>query len=94
MNDKLIRLAERRERLIAKAEAQRTALAQNVESWRRPLMLADQGLAAIRFVKRHPFWLGSIVILLTALRPGRIGEKLRRGWVTWQVMHKLLGRTP
>lgn len=92
MNDKLIHLAERRERLIAKAEVQRTSLAQNVESWRRPLMLADQGLAAIRFVNRHPFWMGSIVILLTALRPGRIGEKLRRGWITWQVMHKLLGR--
>lgn len=93
MNDKLIHLAKRRERLIANAEAQRTALAQNVESWRRPLMLADQGLAAIRFVKRHPFWTGSVVFLLTALRPGRIGEKLRRGWIAWQVIRKLLGRT-
>jgi hypothetical protein len=33
------------------------------------------------------------VVLLTALRPGRLGEKLRRGWITWQVMHKLLGKT-
>ncbi|HSI94669.1 MAG: YqjK-like family protein [Methylophilaceae bacterium] len=93
MNDKLIRLAERREHLIAQAEAQRTALARNVESWRQPLMLADQGFAAVRFVRRHPFWIGGIVFLLTALRPGRIGEKLRRGWVAWQVIRKLLGRT-
>ena len=93
MNEKLTHLGERRERLIANAEAQRNALAQNVESWRRPLMLADQGVAAIRFIQRHPFWMGSVVILLTALRPGRFGEKLRRGWIAWQVIRKLLGRT-
>ena len=83
MNEKLTHLGERRERLIANAEVQRNALAQNVESWRRPLMLADQGVAAIRFIQRHPFWMGSVVILLTALRPGRFGEKLRRGWIAW-----------
>jgi hypothetical protein len=93
MNDKLNQLAARRERLIAQAASQRTALAMNIESWRRPLQLADQGLAALHFVKRHPFWMGGIVIMLTALRPGRLGEKLRRGWITWQVMHKLLGKT-
>ena len=93
MNDKLTHLGERRERLIANAEVQRNALAQNVEPCRRPLMLADQGVAAIRFIQRHPFWTGSVVILLTALRPGRFGEKLRRGWIAWQVIRKLLGRT-
>ena len=47
MNEKLIRLAERRERLVAQAAAQRMALAQNIEPWRNPLARADQGLAAL-----------------------------------------------
>jgi hypothetical protein len=94
MKDKLAHLAERRAGLIAKAATQRTALAQNVESWRRPLLLADQGLAALRFVKRHPWWLGGCVVFITALRPGHIGVKLQRGWLAWQVMHKLLGKSP
>ena len=92
MNDKLIRLAERRERLVAQAAAQRMALAQNIEPWRIPLALADQGLAALRFIKSHPAWIVSGGVLLAALRPGRVGKWLRRGWVTWQIMHKLRGR--
>ena len=92
MNDKLIRLAERRERLVAQAAAQRMVLAQNIEPWRIPLALADQGLDALRFIKRHPAWVVGGGVLLAALRPGRTWKWLRRGWVTWQIMHKLRGR--
>lgn len=92
MNEKLIRLAERRERLVAQAAAQRMALAQNIEPWRIPLTRADQGLAALRYIKSHPAWIVGGVVLLAALQPGRIGKWLRLGWVTWQMMHKLRGR--
>ena len=92
MNNKLIRLAERRERLVARAAAQRVTLAQNIEPWRIPLALADQGLAALRYIKSHPEWIVGGVVLLAALRPGRVGKWLGRGWVTWQMMHTLRGR--
>lgn len=92
MNVKLIRLAERRERLVAQAAAQRMALAQNIEPWRSPLARADQGLAALRYIKSHPAWIVGGVALLAALRLGRIGKWLGRGWATWQMMHKLRGR--
>jgi hypothetical protein len=92
MNQNLIRLAERRERLVAQAAAQRTALAQNIEPWRTPLALADQGLAALRFIKRHPAWIVGGGILLAALRVNRVGKWLERGWVTWQIVQKLRGR--
>ena len=93
MNEKLIRLAERRERLVAQTAAQRMALAQNIEPWCIHLALANQGLAALHFTKsRHPAWIVGGVVLLAALRPGRVGKWLRRGWVTWQIMHKLRGR--
>ncbi len=92
MNEKLIRLAERRERLIAQAAAQRMALAQNIEPWRKPLARVDQGLDALRYIKSHPAWIVGGGILLAALRPGRIGKWLGRGWVTWQMIHKLRGK--
>ncbi|MFZ3175198.1 MAG: YqjK-like family protein [Thiobacillus sp.] len=97
MNEKLIRLAERRERLIAQAAAQRSALAQNIEPWRRPLTRVDQGLAVLRNIKRHPAWIAGGVALLTALRPNRvrvagIGKWLTRGWATWRMVQKLRGR--
>ncbi|HUX65141.1 YqjK-like family protein [Sulfuricella sp.] len=92
MNDKLIRLAERRERLVAQAAAQRMTLAQNIEPWRTPLARADQGLAALRYIKSHPAWIVGGVVLLAALRPARVGKWLGRGWVTWQMMRKLRGR--
>ena len=91
MNDKLIRLAQRREHLIAQAAAQRMMVAQNIEPWRVPLALADQGLTALRFIKSHPAWIVSGGVLLTALRPGLAWKWLRRGWVTWQIVHKLRG---
>ncbi|MDZ7583321.1 MAG: YqjK-like family protein [Thiobacillus sp.] len=97
MNEKLIQLAERREHLIAQAAAQRSALAQNIEPWRRPLARVDQGLAVLRKIKRHPAWIAGGVALLAALRPGRaraagVGKWLTRGWATWQLVRKLRGR--
>ena len=92
MNEKLARLAERRERLIAQAAAQRMALAQNIEPWRKPLARVDQGLAALRYIKRHPAWIVGAAALLAALRPGRVGKWLQLGWVTWQMRHRLLDR--
>jgi len=87
MNDKLTQLAERRERLVAQAAVQRTALAKNIEPWRAPLALADQGLAVLRAIKRHPTWILGGVALFVALRPGRAWIWLRRGWVAWRMVH-------
>jgi hypothetical protein len=92
MNMHLIRLAERRERLVEQAAAQRMMLAQNIEPWRLPLARADQGLAALRYIKRHPAWIVGGGVLLATLRLGRVGKWLRRGWVAWQMMHNLRGR--
>jgi hypothetical protein len=86
-----LRLAERRERLIAQAAAQRTTLAQCIEPWRVPLARADQGLNLLRAVKRHPAWIVGGVALFALLRPARVGKWLRRGWVAWRVIHKLRG---
>lgn len=92
MNEKLTRLAERRERLVAQIAAQRTALAQNIEPWRTPLALADRGLAALRYVRSHPAWIVGGGILFAAVRPARAGKWLGLGWAAWKILLKLRGR--
>ena len=91
MNRNLTHLAERRARLVAQAAAQRTALAENIEPWRTPLAMADQGLAVFRAIKRHPVWLVGGSLMLAALPLGRVGKWLRRGWVAWRIVRELRG---
>ncbi len=88
MNRRSLPLAERRERLIAQAAAQRKEVAHCIEPWRAPLALADRGLNALRVVKRHPEWIAAGVLLLAALRPHGVGKWLGRGWVAWQMIHR------
>lgn len=86
MNKKLLLLAQRREQLTADVAAQRAALVQVVNAWHKPLIIADNILGAIAYVKQHPLWLvGGTAALLTILRPRRIGMLLKRGWITWPI---------
>lgn len=89
MKNNIPPLAERRERLLAQAAQQRATLAHDVEPWRIPLALADQGLNALRYIKRHPVLLIGGVAVLAMLRPDRGWLWLRRGWLTWQVVNRL-----
>jgi hypothetical protein len=92
MNGKLARLAERREQLIAQAASQRAALAGEIETWRKPLALADQGLAALRFIRRNAVWFAGAAAVLAVARPKQTGKWLRRGWFAWQLFKKLQDR--
>ena len=85
MNEKLIKLAERRGMLIARAAAQRTELTQALAPWRRPLALGDQGVAALRYFRRRPMLLGGMLAGATILRPRRMFGWLRRGWFAWRM---------
>jgi len=85
MNPELRHLAERRRRLVARSATQRSALARDLEALRAPLALADQGLAVLQYVRRHPALIAGAALLLAVLRPRLTGRWLRRGWVIWQV---------
>ena len=93
MSKKLRNLAARREHLVAQAAEQRILLAQNIETWRAPFALADRGLEAVRYIKRHPICAaGASLGLLTAMRSSRASKWLQRGWLVWQVVRKLRGK--
>jgi hypothetical protein len=91
MNGKRARLAERRQQLVALAAAQRASLAQDIEPWRARLALADRGVAAFLYVRRHPALMLGGALLLAVFRPRRTGKWLQRGWLAWQLGRKLRG---
>ncbi len=82
-------LALRRARLIALAASQRQRLAADVEPWRRPLSFADRGIAAARYIGKHPAWLMGTAIAPLALRNAGLGTWLRRGFTAWRVLRRL-----
>lgn len=93
MNEKLLKLTQRRERLVLEAAKQRVQLAQAIEVWREPLALAEQGLAIIRFIKKHPILMAaSTALLVRMVRKSFIGKWLGRGMMAWQLVRKLQSR--
>ncbi len=83
------RITVRRDRLVAQSALQRMALARGIEPLRPSLALADQGLAALRYIKAHPGWVVGGVILLALVRSRGGGKWLGRGWMTWQIANAL-----
>jgi hypothetical protein len=91
MNKKLAQLAERRGLLVAQAAVQRTALTLNLAPWHARLALVDKGVAAVRYVTRHPALMLGAALLFAALRRRRVGTWLQRGWIIWSVGRRLRG---
>jgi hypothetical protein len=92
MKSRLIELAERRERLVAKIALQRGELARHAAPWQGVCAMADKGVAAARFLQRHPGLVAGVVGLFVALRPRRAFAWLGRGWSLWKVVQRLRQR--
>lgn len=85
MNDKLAQLAARRQQLVTQAADQRTVLAYDLAPWRARLALADRGVAALRYIRRHPVLMLGAALVFAALRLRQTGKWLQRGLLMWQV---------
>lgn len=89
MNRELQRLAERRNRLVTLAATQRMVLARQTVPWQPRLALADRGIAAVRYVRRHPALLAGAGLLAAVLRPRLSSVWLQRGLMVWQLARSL-----
>jgi len=85
MNDKLIQLAERRQRLIQLAAQQRGILAQNIEPLRKPFSIADRGLEIMRYFRQNPLLMAGTTALLGIIRPLRYTKWFHAGWVAFKL---------
>lgn len=87
--ERLIELARRKERLIARAAAQRTAIAGTFREWRTPIAVADRALAVARFFRSHPVLLAAAVAAAVALRGRTLVGLAGRSFAAWRVWRTL-----
>jgi len=83
MNEQMLAVMQRRGELLAKIAAQRGQVAQIGARWQTPLALADQGLAAVRFLRSHPALVAGVVALFVIRRRGVVGL-VKSGWRVWK----------
>jgi len=93
--DRLIEIARRKERLIARAGAQRAAIGETIRQLRRPIGVLDHGLEVVRFLQAHPLLVASGVALLAVFRRRRLVSltgSLLTAWRLWPVVSAWLAR--
>ena len=79
-----IELTRRKERLIARAEAQRLALGAAFRDLQRPIGVVDRALAATRFLRAHPVLVAAIVAALVVFRRRSVMGLAARGLAAWR----------
>jgi|SRR5262252_8523264 hypothetical protein len=84
MKQRLTEIHARRQRLIAKAAAERRAIALSIDAWRKPLGAAERMLAAVHYVRAHPIALVLAAATVTVVAPRRTIRWVRRGFVLWR----------
>lgn len=83
MNKRMHELMLRRGELLARIETQRVQVAEFGTRLEKPFALADQGLAALRFLQGHPLLTGGAVALMVLRRRGVTGL-VRQSWLLWK----------
>jgi hypothetical protein len=83
MNKKMAEVMRYRSELLTRIAAQREQMTEIGSEWQAPLALAEHGVAAIRFLRRHPLLAGVVVTLFVIRRRGVAG--LVGGvWGVWE----------
>lgn len=84
MNRRLAQIHVRRERLVAKAAAQRDEVALLLAPLAGPLAMADRGVAAAVYVRTHPEIVLIAAAALVVLSPKRALRWARRAFAVWR----------
>ncbi|TAN84556.1 MAG: hypothetical protein EPN14_01970 [Gallionella sp.] len=83
MSEQMLEVMRRRSELLSKIASQRGEAAGIGARWQAPLALADQGLAAVHFLRSNPALVAGVVALLVIRRRGVVG--LAKGvWRMWK----------
>ena len=77
-------MMQKREKLLALCAAQRDDLAVVTQQLEGPLKIADRGLAAARYLRRHPVALGLAVAAVAVIRRRGLLTWAQRGLVAWR----------
>ena len=84
MNKQMREVMRRRGELLASIAAQREQVAQIGTRWQTPLALADQGLAAVRFLRSRPVLFAGVAALLMIRKRGVMMGLAKYGALAWK----------
>ena len=89
MNNSLVTLAKKRQRLVEEAQMQRLAVANQLQAWHKPISMIDYAINMLRYIKHHPVLVASGgSALLSMLKPNALSLWLQRGLLVWQILNK------
>jgi hypothetical protein len=92
VSDRLLQIRLRRERLIAKAAAQRESLAHDVDALSPVIGVVDRGIAGAMWLREHPAVLLVAGGVMLVLRPRRTLRWSFRAFSLWQGYRQLTAR--
>ncbi len=82
------RFNQRRREMIALADEQRAALAQQIQDFERPLEFASHAWAVVQYLKSHPLLVALPVGLFAMRRSRMLLRWISRGWLAREVIRK------
>ena len=94
MDDKLVEIIRRRERLLVRTELQRAELAGIVRQWRVPIAVADRAMDVARTLKAHPVLLIPPLAVLAIWRPRRLVAWAGEAWMLWRFWRRFSRTSP
>lgn len=89
MNQKIVELALKKQRLQLKAAAQRVMILHALESASPAFGAAEKARAALHWARIHPEWLAGIGVALLVARPRAFFRWARRGFFVWHSLRRL-----
>lgn len=89
MHEHLAALAERRERLVARAAEEREALATGLARADQATGWLHAGLSIVDRARRHPLLVAGAAAALVALRPRITMKWLLRAWTLWRTLRSM-----
>ena len=94
MQEILIDIARRTERVSARSQLQRAAIAENFHALRAPIGVADRALDIARFLRAHPVLIAAAVAAVFVFR-GRglsgLAARAFSAWRLWRTVAALVG---
>jgi hypothetical protein len=92
--DFLVDIARRKERLAARSQLQRGAIAANFRELQGPIDVADRALGVARFLRAHPVLVVAAAAAIFAFR-GRgltgLAGRIFSAWRLWRTVTALVG---
>ncbi len=81
---RIAQIHARRERLVARAAAQRDELALLLAPLRSPLAVADRGIVVAQYVRAYPGLVAIAAAVFVVLSPKRALRWARRAFAVWR----------